>query len=81
MTGNDDARYYRPPPKQLHPAVRALRRRRYELGLQAKEVAARTGYSLSVVRQWECGQTTPSLPALTDWAQALGMKIEVRDEQ
>jgi transcriptional regulator with XRE-family HTH domain len=56
-------------------AIRALRRRREELGLSGEEVARRIGCTDALVYKWEVGMRRPSPPMLWDWAEVLGGEV------
>lgn len=55
--------------------VAALTERRRALGMKAREVDERAGFTDSLCEKYECGIRVPSIQALTWWAQALGTKI------
>lgn len=68
---------YREPKRPVHPIAHALRKRRYDLGLSAEVVANQAGYSLKTLQDWECGAHVPKFRSLQDWANALGMRLDV----
>ena len=70
---------YKEPAKRLHPLVYTLRKRRYEIGMGAAEVAERIGYELSTLQAWELGTGRPTLSSLEAWATGLGMKLELTE--
>jgi len=70
---------YREPSRKLHPLVHQLRKRRYELGLGASDLAKRIGYELGTIQNWEMGNTKPTLYSLETWAEGLGMKLELKE--
>lgn len=61
----------------LHPVVETLRQARYDQRMPVLLLAEITGYSAKAIHQWEQGRVNPKLKHLHDWAQALGLKIEV----
>jgi ribosome-binding protein aMBF1 (putative translation factor) len=58
--------------------LRALARRREELGLSQTEVAARMGTSQSTLARLEQGNAKPTLATVARLAKAMGKKIEWR---
>ena len=58
--------------------LRALARRREELGLSQTEVAARMGTSQSTLARLEQGDANPTLATVARLAKALGKKVEWR---
>lgn len=67
-------------PKTASPfsIVRALTALRVASGVTRNELADRSGYHEQIIGRYERGETTPSLRALTDLAQALGAEIDLR---
>lgn len=63
---------------QQRELLRALARRREELGLSQTEVAARMGTSQSTLARLEQGSANPTLATVARLAKALGQKIEWR---
>lgn len=61
---------------QQRELLRALARRREELGLSQTEVAARMGTSQSTLARLEQGDANPTLATVARLAKALGKKIE-----
>lgn len=59
----------------VHPIVAQLRAAREERGLSRDAVAARTGWTVYTVLQWEHGRRSPRLEGVTDYAAALGYTI------
>lgn len=74
------ARDYAPPRRGLHPIVEVLRKARYERGMSQDVLAERMGYSGASIQDWESGRRRPSIASVYDWAQALGLRLEVRGE-
>ncbi|HFD16866.1 MAG TPA: XRE family transcriptional regulator [Rhodospirillales bacterium] len=68
----------------LHPdAVRireVLVRRRRQLGMSQEELDERLGCAERMVSKWECGRHAPTLGTLVAWAEALGLRIELREQ-
>lgn len=58
-----------------------LRERRKNLGLSRRALSLRLGYSGETIRHWESGQNNPSFPSLLAWAQCLGMKLRLDEEE
>lgn len=67
------------PIRRLSPVVAALRVARRARGLKQSELAAKLGYSLSTIENWERGAQAPSMAALTDWVEGLGMRLKVEE--
>lgn len=65
--------------RELDPVVAALRERRQALGLPLRVVSEKTGYAENTMFCWETGRAVPPLGRLNDWAQALGMRLVVRE--
>jgi transcriptional regulator with XRE-family HTH domain len=59
------------------PFVQVLRRERLQLGLTLYDVAADIGYHYTTIGRWERGQDYPSIAALADWCEALGLGISI----
>ena len=60
---------------QPHPLVAQLRDAREKAGLSRPRFAARAGFSVSTLEQWEWGDRTPTLAAITRYADAVGMAL------
>ncbi len=54
--------------------LRAIRRLRHR---DQKDVGDAAGYHWQSIGYWERGERMPSIPALDDWAQALGYKLKM----
>lgn len=66
----------RSPEEQLHRALGdAVRRLRHERGLTLKQLAQRTGLSVSLLSQIERAETSPSLSSLHRVATALDVRV------
>ena len=63
---------------QQRELLRALAKRREELGLSQTEVAARMGTSQSTLARLEQGNANPTLATVARLAKALGQKVEWR---
>ena len=68
----------RKPRPTLHPVIEQLRLARYKQRITATMLAEMTGYSAKAIYQWEAGKVNPKLKHLADWAQALGMDLQLR---
>lgn len=55
-----------------------LMARRAELGLTQRALADRMGYGNSTLDGWERQYRHPKLQQIIDWAEALGVRIEIR---
>ena len=66
---------YREPTQKLDPIVHALRKRRYELGLSADNVAERLSIALATMQSWESGKHIPALVWVHRWAKTLGYEV------
>lgn len=71
------ARDYTPPRRNLHPFVEMLRARRYERGMSQAVLAEQIGYSHATLQDWESGRRQPQMSSLCNWAESLGMKLEL----
>jgi transcriptional regulator with XRE-family HTH domain len=60
--------------------VDVLRRERVRRGLSQVELAETAGYARETLAFWETSRRMPSLPALEDWAGALGLKIHIGEQ-
>lgn len=65
----------------LHPVVKTLRSARQSRRLSMTEVADKMGYNRYTISRYERGIKSPKLQILTDWADALGMVIELRSRK
>ena len=66
----------RSPEEQLHRALgEAVRRLRHERALTLKQLAQRTGLSVSLLSQIERAETSPSLSSLYRVATALDVRV------
>ena len=61
----------------LSQIIYALRARRYELQLSQKILARKMNTSRRVITSWECGERTPKLERLLEWANVLGLQLEL----
>lgn len=64
-------------PETVDPVIRDLVSERLRQGLSQRDVVHRIDCSPSSVSQWERGITSPTLTKLRDWADALGMNLDV----
>lgn len=66
----------RPPRRQSRfSVVRDLTAARVDLGVARIDLAESSGYHVQIIGRYERGETTPSLQALTDLAEALGLRV------
>ncbi|MEV0028918.1 helix-turn-helix transcriptional regulator [Nocardia sp. NPDC050793] len=56
----------------------AVRARREALGMTQAELAERAGLKQPAVARFEAGGTMPTIPMLERYAEALGLRLEVR---
>lgn len=67
------------PPKTrddfLHDVVKAMVRRRVELGMTQEDVNYALNVADRLVSKWECGTRTPASFSLYCWADAIGGRI------
>ena len=77
MTGDERSGRIRQIRAHVHPVIRALEKRRRELRITQRVLAARLGYNLSSVSNWERGRNQPSLRHVSDLAEALGLELTV----
>ncbi len=64
---------------KAHPIFRELRKRREKLNLTRAELGQRAGYSDKTISDWEWGVRVPHFLRLNDWAQALGLKLALKE--
>jgi len=60
--------------------MRALRARRFELGLSAQGLADRMGHDVKSIKNWESGRNFPRFRAMKDWCDALGVELTVKEK-
>lgn len=60
-----------------HPFIARLEVRRAELGLSLDAVSALTGLSRAALSQWKNGVRRPVVENLEQYADALGMRLEL----
>lgn len=68
-----------PTPGKVDPIILTLRERREGMKLSRKIVGDKTGYDRVSIYHWETGRATPSLTKIKDWAECLGLQLEVRE--
>lgn len=56
----------------------SLKKRRMGLNIRRRDLAKRLGYHETTIARWESGMNVPTYRALTDWCQALGVKLAFR---
>lgn len=62
---------------RVHPLITQLIRARNARNWSVEKVAARSGIPASTIRSWEAGTYLPSLRNYIDWAQTLGMELQL----
>lgn len=62
---------------KVHPMVAQLRAERIRQNIPQYELAGRMGYTMWQVGLWERGRNTPNLGAFVNWANALGMELQL----
>lgn len=65
----------------LHPVVKTLISARQTRRISRGTVADKMGYSLYTLGRYERGTKSPKLAVLSDWAEALGMVIQLRSKK
>jgi transcriptional regulator with XRE-family HTH domain len=70
-------RYCRHP----YPIVLQLRQVRESRGIPRKVIEYKIGYHKMTIGRWERGDTQPSLQALHDWCQVLGVEIGINEPE
>jgi transcriptional regulator with XRE-family HTH domain len=58
--------------------IRSLRDIRRKQKITQKQLAEATGYGRRTLISWEAFTRTPSLRALEDWCEALGVQLSVK---
>lgn len=51
--------------------------RRIELGMSRHDLAARSGFSHSIISKWECGHRIPTMFSLMCWVDALDLTVHL----
>lgn len=64
----------------LYPIIESLRAVREQRGIPRKVLAHQIGYDVNTLVKWERGTILPSLQALHDWCQGLGVELILDDE-
>lgn len=62
--------------RRLYPIVVALRAEREARKCPRKVVAYQMGYDATTLAKWEHGTILPSLQALHDWCEVLGLNLQ-----
>lgn len=75
----DRANKYKEPIRPLDPVTYALRKRRYEIGMTQARVAKVMGWDKRSLCAAEAGKIAPTFGFVSAWAQALGMRLELRE--
>lgn len=60
-----------------HPIVSLLRAARRDQRLRIDVLGEMLGYHWATISRWERGLVSPSLQALQDWCQALGLELTI----
>lgn len=60
------------------PLIRGLRAERVGQHITLADLAKRTGYGREQMNQWELGKYLPSVRALQNWCDALGLELTLR---
>jgi transcriptional regulator with XRE-family HTH domain len=58
-----------------HPLITELKKTRKRANIPVAALARRLGYTEAAIRSWEAGRSTPTTDTLTDYADALGMRV------
>lgn len=61
----------------VHPLIEALRAERIGQGITQRQVSERTGWSVRTLRALERGENYPSLAFFEDYAQLLGLRVQL----
>lgn len=61
--------------RRPHPLVAALAAERKRQGWSVREIAARIGWSVTAVGDWERGSRDPGISGVVDYACALGLEL------
>jgi transcriptional regulator with XRE-family HTH domain len=62
---------------ELFELAKALKSRRFQLGLTQRELATKLGCAQTLVSMWESGRRGISFAALTNWAEVLGGEVQL----
>lgn len=61
--------------------IAQLRARRYEVKLSLRQLSEKIGYHDNTIWQWETKRAVPSFRSLHDWAEGLGMALELKERR
>lgn len=75
-----EAGEYTEPANKLDPVLHELRRLRYARGISQQVLADRMGCHKKTIGKMERGTVNPHFDLVLSWAEALGAKLEVRDQ-
>lgn len=64
-------------PKHVFPVIAELQAKRRERGIGRVPLAVDLGYSPTSLGRWERGEFYPSLQALHDWCEGLGVALRI----
>jgi transcriptional regulator with XRE-family HTH domain len=59
------------------PLLEQLRRERQRRGLHLADLAVQTGYHRTTIGRWERGEDYPSIAALDDICQSIGLELVI----
>ena len=62
----------------VSPKVTALIKRRHDLGYSQRQLDKLVGVSDCMIAKWEAGLRHPTAASLEKWANALGLRLELR---
>jgi transcriptional regulator with XRE-family HTH domain len=63
--------------RHVHPLCEQLRTLRVAKKLTLETLARSLGYNAYTIGGWERGKISPSLASLSNWADALGVKVTI----
>lgn len=75
-----DLRRYRKHRSDVLPIVESLRAIREHRGITRATLAPKIGYNVHTLTKWERGTIIPSLQAIYDWCEVLGVELMIDDE-
>lgn len=71
---------YTDPENKLDAVIFELRRLRYAKNISQRALADRMGCAKKTITMMERGRVNPHFDLILSWAEALGAKLEVRDQ-
>lgn len=66
---------------QCSPLIQTLVERRLTLGLSQAKLAATLGVTSGAICYWESERSSPGLPGLQSWADALGLELHATPKE